>query len=169
MKKCLIRNIRLTLHIAVMYKQSLIAGFTLISILLAATTSTRAELASDINSLTIKRIERSTTGRENNNVTNFNSGERQIATNSQQSMRYVQQGWMQQKRGNNRQALFNYYQAAKLDRTNAYAFLAAGNLLGETKEGVTCMRAAVTLFQNQGNQEGYNLAVSWLEERGFND
>jgi cytochrome c-type biogenesis protein CcmH/NrfG len=143
-----------------MYKNTVVASLTFVSILLTSVASTHAELTRDINPLTIQKIERSTT------TTNDRSNQRQVATNSQQSMRYVQLGWAAQKRGNERQALIYYHKAVKLDQTNAVAFLAAGNLLGETEEGVTCIKAAVVLFQAQGNQEGYNIAVNWLEEHG---
>lgn len=159
-----------------MSKNIFIAGLTLISIFLASATSTRAELARDINSLTIQNIERSTTntGRSTTNTersttNNERGSQRQIATNTQQSMRYVQQGWAAQKSGNERQALLYYYRAVKIDRTNGVAFLAAGNLLGETEEGVTCVKAAANLFRAQGNQEGFDLAMGWLQEHGVPD
>jgi tetratricopeptide (TPR) repeat protein len=143
-----------------MYKNTIIASLTFISVLLIAVASTRAEIAKDVNSLTIKKIERSTTTRDSGNE------QRQVSPKAQQSMKYVQLGWAAQKRGNERQALIYYHKAVKLDQTNAIAFLAAGNLLGETEEGVTCVRAAVVLFQSQGNQEGYEIAMNWLQEHG---
>lgn len=153
-----------------MSKQAIIAGLTLASISLGAIASARAELANDIDPLTIKRIERQTNSNDRNAPVRDNSSERpQIATNSQQSMSYVKQGWTLQKRGNKRQALIYYYQALKADRTNAIAFLAAGNLLGSTKEGISCMKAAATLFESQGNRAGYDLAMSWLAQRGALD
>jgi tetratricopeptide (TPR) repeat protein len=155
-----------------MYKQTVIAGLTLAAISLGTVASARAELANDIDPLTIKRIESQTTssGNRNNEPVRDTSSDRpQIATNSQQSMLYVKQGWTLQKRGNKRQALVYYYQALKADRTNAVAFLAAGNLLGNTKEGITCMKAAATLFEAQGNREGYDIAMNWLAQRGAID
>ncbi len=179
-----------------MYKNTFIAGLTLLSICFATASSTRAELARDVNSLTIKSIERSTTNRDRSNQPqqdnpnqtqperntqpqerntqpqerNSQSQERnnqpQVSRKSQQSMRYVQLGWAAQKRGQQRQALLYYYQAVKLDQTNAVAFLAAGNLLGETEEGITCVKAAVALFRSQGNREGYDIARNWLEGHG---
>jgi tetratricopeptide (TPR) repeat protein len=171
-----------------MYKNTLIAGLTLLSICFATASSTRAELARDVNSLTIKSIERSTTNRDRSNQPqqdnpnqtqqerntqpqerNSQSQERNNqpqVSRKQQSMRYVQLGWAAQKRGQQRQALIYYYQAVKLDQTNAVAFLAAGNLLGETEEGITCVKAAVTLFRSQGNREGYDIARNWLEGHG---
>jgi tetratricopeptide (TPR) repeat protein len=160
-----------------MYKNTFIAGLTLLSICFATVSSTRAELARDVNSLTIKSIERSTTSRDRSNQpqqdtpTQSQPQERtsqpQVSSKSQQqSMRYVQLGWAAQKRGQQRQALLYYYQAVKLDQTNAVAFLAAGNLLGETEEGITCVKAAVALFRSQGNREGYEIARNWLEGHG---
>jgi tetratricopeptide (TPR) repeat protein len=166
-----------------MYKNTFIAGLTLLSICFATASSTRAELARDVNSLTIKSIERSTTNsdrsnqpqqdnptqsqpQERNSQPQERNSQPQVSRKSQQSMRYVQLGWAAQKRGQQRQALLYYYQAVKLDQTNAVAFLAAGNLLGETEEGITCVKAAVALFRSQGNREGYEIARNWLEGRG---
>jgi hypothetical protein len=166
-----------------MYKNTFIAGLTLLSICFATASSTRAELARDVNSLTIKSIERSTTSRdrsnqpqqdnptqsqpqERNSQPQERNSQPQVSRKSQQSMRYVQLGWAAQKRGQQRQALLYYYQAVKLDQTNAVAFLAAGNLLGETEEGITCVKAAVALFRSQGNREGYEIARNWLEGHG---
>jgi hypothetical protein len=166
-----------------MYKNTFIAGLTLLSICFATASSTRAELARDVNSLTIKSIERSTTNsdrsnqpqqdnpsqsqpQERNSQPQERNSQPQVSRKSQQSMRYVQLGWAAQKRGQQRQALLYYYQAVKLDQTNAVAFLAAGNLLGETEEGITCVKAAVALFRSQGNREGYDIARNWLEGHG---
>jgi hypothetical protein len=166
-----------------MYKNTFIAGLTLLSICFATASSTRAELARDVNSLTIKSIERSTTNsdrsnqpqqdnptqsqpQERNSQPQERNSQPQVSRKSQQSMRYVQLGWAAQKRGQQRQALLYYYQAVKLDQTNAVAFLAAGNLLGETEEGITCVKAAVALFRSQGNREGYEIARNWLEGHG---
>jgi tetratricopeptide (TPR) repeat protein len=166
-----------------MYKNTFIAGLTLLSICFATASSTRAELARDVNSLTIKSIERSTTNsdrsnqpqqdnptqtqpQERNSQPQERNNQPQVSRKSQQSMRYVQLGWAAQKRGQQRQALLYYYQAVKLDQTNAVAFLAAGNLLGETEEGITCVKAAVSLFRSQGNREGYEIARNWLEGHG---
>jgi tetratricopeptide (TPR) repeat protein len=153
-----------------MSKHILLSGLTLVSVILATAANSYAELAPGISPLTIKRIERSQTPERNNNRTyNNNYNNRQVATNSERSMQYVRLGLASQKRGNERQALIHYYSALKLDQTNAVAFMAAGNLLGETEEGITCMKAAVILFQRQGNQEGYELATAWLQERGVGE
>jgi tetratricopeptide (TPR) repeat protein len=82
-------------------------------------------------------------------------------------MGYVKMGMDAQKQGDPTQALEYYYQAVKTDQTNAVAFLLAGNLLGETEDGIACIKAARTLFQVQENQEGYELAVTWLKEHGI--
>jgi hypothetical protein len=160
-----------------MSKNTLIAGLTLLSVLLATASSAKAELAKQINSLTIKNIERSNTQeRGNPSVEQSNpqapantprrKKNNKVATNTQRSMKYVKLGWDAQQEGEKDQALLYYYKAVKADKTNAYAFMAAGNLLGHTEDGHTCMKAAVALFRNQGNQEGYNAAVNWLKEGG---
>lgn len=149
-----------------MFKHILLSGFTLVSIILTTAANSHAELAPGIDTLTIKSIQRSKapTGNNNNNYNNS-----QIAINTQRSMQYVRQGLTAQKRGDERQALLYYYRAVKTDKTNAVAFMAAGNLLGESEEGIACMKAAATLFRQQENQEGYELAMGWLQERGVAD
>jgi hypothetical protein len=144
-----------------MSKQLLISGLTLLSVLFATATSGSAELAPGVSTLTIKRIERAKAPQRSYN--------RQVASASERSMAYVRQGLAAQKDGNNRLALDYYYRAVKLDRTNAVAFMAAGNLLGDTDEGISCMKAAALLFQRQENQEGYEMATSWLAERGASE
>lgn len=145
-----------------MSKQLIISGLTFLSVVFASASSTHAELARGVNSLSIKNVSSSTTNQRRNDPP-----KQQIASNSEQSMRYVRLGMTAQKRGDERQALVYYYQAVKIDKTNAVAFLAAGNLLGETEDGIICIKAAVALFQVQGNQQGYDLAMSWLDERGI--
>lgn len=145
-----------------MSKQLIISGLTFLSVVFASASSTHAELARGVNSLSIKNVSSSTTNQRRNDPP-----KQQIASNSEQSMRYVRLGMTAQKRGDETQALVYYYQAVKIDKTNAVAFLAAGNLLGETEDGIICIKAAVALFQVQGNQQGYDLAMSWLDERGI--
>ncbi|WP_310415595.1 hypothetical protein [Chamaesiphon sp. OTE_8_metabat_110] len=130
----------------------IISSLTLASLLFVTATSTRAELAPD--ALTI---------RSNTSAPAVRHQPRQLATNSQRSMGYVKMGLDAQKQGNPNQALEYYYQAVKTDNTNAVAFLLAGSLLGETDDGIACIKAAMLLFQAQENQEGYELAVAWLK------
>jgi hypothetical protein len=153
-----------TTGIAVMFKHIFVSGLTLASILFVAATNTHAELAQNINSLTINNIDRVTT----NQPTQKAPQRRQIASNSDdRSMEYVRLGWDEQQAGNKRQALLYYYEALKLDKYNGAAFLAAGTLLGNTEEGITCMKAAAAIFEAQGNREGLDLATAWLEQRGI--
>ncbi len=158
-----------------MSKNTLVAGLTLLSVLVATASSTKAELAPQINSLTIRNIERSNTQeRANPSIEESNpqapantprrKKSRRVATNTRQSMKYVKLGWDAQQEGDKDQALLYYYKAVQSDKTNGYAFMAAGNLLGHTEDGHTCMKAAVALFRAQGNKEGYNAAVNWLQE-----
>ena len=134
----------------------IISSVTLASLLLVTAASARAELAP--NTLTIGSS-RSTPSQRHH--------QRQIATNSERSMGYVKMGMDAQKQGEPTQALEYYYQAVKTDKTNAVAFLLAGNLLGETDDGIACIKAAMLLFQAQENQEGYELAVTWLKEHNI--
>ena len=145
--------------ITVMFKQISIAG-ALISLLLATTTNARAELAPTANSLAIHRIEQPTA---------THRYQQQIASAGDRSMGYVKMGMDAEKQGDSAQALEYYYQAVTADNTNATAFLLAGNLLGETEDGIACIKAAGVLFQAQENQEGYELAMTWLQEHNVAD
>jgi tetratricopeptide (TPR) repeat protein len=137
-----------------MYRNAFIAGLTLVSILFGTAYSTRAELAAD----TIQNIEPTRT--PNN---------RRASSASDRSMRYTRMGFEAQKRGDETKALGYYTKAVEIDPTNAYAFMAAGNLLGDTKEGIICMKAAAVLFKQQENQEGYDAAIGWLQEKGISE
>jgi cytochrome c-type biogenesis protein CcmH/NrfG len=154
-----------TTGIAVMFKHIFVSGLTLASIFFVTATNTHAELARDVNSLTIKNIDRVTTKQPTQNAPQ----RRQIASNSAKSMEYTKLGIAAQKQGDEDSALLYYYQAVKLDETNAVAFLGAGTLLGWTKDGIACVQAAAILFQTQGNQEGYDLAMAWLEQHGISN
>jgi tetratricopeptide (TPR) repeat protein len=142
-----------------MLKHIFVSGLTFVSVLLATASSTHAELAANVNSLTIQGIDRSNLQQP--------SSQPQIASAGDRSMKYVEMGMAAQKEGDEKQALEYYYQAVKIDQTNAVAFLLAGNLLGDTEDGIACVKAAGVLFQAQENQEGYELAMTWLKEHGI--
>ncbi len=146
-----------------MFKSTFVSSLTLISVLLATATTAHAELAPRIDSLTIQNIERSQEAPE---VSNDDT--RQAAANHEQSMEYVQLGWAAQKKGQKEQALVYYDKALKLEETNAYAFMAVATLLGGTKDGITCMKAALVLFEQQENKEGVEIAATWLREYSAN-
>jgi cytochrome c-type biogenesis protein CcmH/NrfG len=138
-------------------KNLLLVGFTLISISFATATSAKAEFAptSQLKLTTIEDItnEESTSERT----------PKRVATNSQQSMRYLSLGVAAYKKGQNVEALQYYVKAIESDSTNGYAFMGAGTILGGSKEGILCMKAARMLFQEQGDKEGYDIATRWLQ------
>jgi tetratricopeptide (TPR) repeat protein len=145
-----------------MFRTTLISGLTLAAILLGTAHNTRAELSPSLKSSNINPTE---SNRTNNNRP---SEDRRAATNdSEQSMKYTRMGWEAQKNGETTTALKYYTQAVELDPNNGYAFMAAGSLLGQTKEGILCMKAAAMLFKQQGNQEGYTASVNLLGEWGI--
>jgi tetratricopeptide (TPR) repeat protein len=158
--KCLIKYISTHIQIAVMFKY-ICSSLTLVSLLLVTATDVRAELAPNANSLTIQNSNRS--------QSQSHRYHRQIASASDRSMGYVKMGMAAQKQGDAAQALEYYYQAVKIDKTNAVAFLLAGNLIGETDDGIACVKAAGVLFQAQDNQAGYELAMTWLKEHNVTD
>jgi tetratricopeptide (TPR) repeat protein len=153
----------LPLHpgVTVMFKTTLIAGLTLAAILLGTAHNTRAELSPSLKSSKINPTESTST---NNNRP---SEDRRAANDSEQSMKYTRMGWEAQKNGETTTALKYYTQAVELDPNNGYAFMAAGSLLGQTKEGILCMKAAAMLFKQQGNQEGYTASINLLGEWGI--
>ncbi len=145
-----------------MFRTTLISGLTLAAILLGTAHSTRAELSPSLNSLTINPTSNPTNNKRPNQ-------DRRVANNSEQSMKYTRMGWEAQKNGETTTALKYYTQAVEIDPTNAYAFMAAGSLLGQTKEGILCMKAAAMLFKQQGNEEGYTVSVNLLGEWGISE
>jgi tetratricopeptide (TPR) repeat protein len=135
--------------ITVMSKNIFISGLTFISVLLGTINNAHAALTFSADTIGI--VQAGT--KESNN-----------STTADRSMKYVDLGIAAQKRGQDRQALLYYHQALKIDETNAYAFMGAATLLGATEEGIACMKAAATLFQEQDNQEGFEVAINWLNE-----
>ena len=150
-----------TTGIHIMFKSTFVSSLTLVSVIFGTAAGTHAELAPSINSLTIQNIQRAQEAPEVKNDEG-NAEERE------QSMKYVQLGWAAQKQGKKEQALLHYDKALKLDETNAYAFMAVATLFGGTTDGITCMKAALVLFEQQENQEGVQIATAWLKEYSVN-
>ena len=147
-----------------------IASLTILSVLFGTFTSVKAELSSDVNLLKIQNIERDAdttaeepTERPTPKRSKSRANSRQLAANTQRSMEYVQLGNQSFKSGEREQAIIYYYQAAKIDQTNGYAFMGAALVAGGTKDGISCMKAAAMLFRIQKNVEAYDLANRWLE------
>lgn len=132
-----------------MSKNIFISGLTFISVLLGAVNNAHAALTFSTDTISIVQA---------------GTKESKNPTTADRSMKYVDLGIAAQKRGQDRQALLYYHQALKIDETNAYAFMGAATLLGANDEGITCMKAAATLFQEQDNPEGYEVAMNWLNE-----
>lgn len=149
-----------------MSKHILIAGLTLVSVFLTSANGSHAEIAGNINSLTIQNIERVPDDEPLDEPTPPRSTTPQSTGVNKRSLRYTELGFSAQKKGKKEQALGYYVKAVETDPANAYAFMLAGTLLGGTKEGIVCMKAAATIFRQKGDQEGYDLAVNWLEVNG---
>lgn len=150
-----------------MFKHISIAGVTLISMLLTSATSSHAEIAGSVNSLTIQNIERVPDDEPIDPPIDEPSTPRSTPGINKRSLRYTELGFSAQKKGKKEQALGYYVKAVETDPANAYAFMLAGTLLGATKEGIVCMKAAATIFRQKGDREGYDLAVTWLEANGI--
>ena len=144
-----------------MSKNTLIAGLTLLSVIFVTANNAVAELAPNVRSLTIQRMDTPSTTTEGGN------DNRQAYKENEESLRYTRLGWESQQKGEKEEALAYYVKAVEIDDHNAYAYMAAGSLLGETKEGIVCMKAAVVLFKEQENQEGYQASLAWLEEHNI--
>jgi hypothetical protein len=158
-----------------MKRNIFISGLTILSVLFATITSVKAELSPDVNLLKIQNIERDadtdaeepterTAPERSNKRSNSRRNNRQLAANTAKSMEYVQLGMEAHKAGDREKAVLYYYEAAKLDETNGYAFMGAAMVAGGTKDGITCMKTAATLFRIQKNQKLYDLATRWLEQ-----
>jgi tetratricopeptide (TPR) repeat protein len=150
-----------------MFKHISIAGLTLVSVFLASVTSSHAEIAGNVNSLTIQNIERVPDDAPIDPPVDQPSTPRSTIGVNKRSLRYTELGFSAQKKGKKEQALGYYVKAVETDPDNAYAFMLAGTLLGGTKEGIVCMKAAATIFRQKGDREGYDLAVNWLEANGI--
>jgi cytochrome c-type biogenesis protein CcmH/NrfG len=146
------------------------SGLTIISILLVTATSLKAELAPGVR-LKIQNIERDAdnTPEQQQQEPIPKKSRSRLAANSQRSMEYVQLGVQAHKSGDDAQAALYYYEALKLDKTNAYAYMGAAMLAGATKDGVICMKAAAMLFRDQDNAKGYKLATAWLRQYGIDN
>ncbi len=144
-----------------MSKNTLIAGLTLLSVIFVTANNAVAELAPSVRSLTIQRVDTPSTTTEDGN------DNRQAYKENEESLRYTRLGWEAQQKGEKESALAYYVKAVEIDDHNAYAYMAAGSLLGDTKEGIICMKAAVVLFKEQGNEEGYKASLAWLEENNI--
>jgi tetratricopeptide (TPR) repeat protein len=144
-----------------MSKHILIAGLTLVSVFFSSATSSHAEIAGNVNSLTIQNIERVPDDAPLDEPT-----PRSTIDVNKRSLRYTELGFSAQKKGKKEEALGYYVKAVETDPANAYAFMLAGTLLGATKEGIVCMKAAATIFRQKGDREGYDLAINWLEVNG---
>jgi tetratricopeptide (TPR) repeat protein len=79
-----------------------------------------------------------------------------------QSLHYVELGWNAHQKGDRETALAYYQKALEIYDENAYAFAAVAILIGHSEQGNTCMRAAAELFERQGDREGYDGAMAWL-------
>ena len=152
-----------------MFKHLIVSALTLATVLGVTATTSQAKESHQVKSLVITNATKSNNqlNRSNNKRIIDDTSNRQIASNGDRSMEYVRRGWAEQQSGNKQQALLSYYQALQLDQYNGTAFLAAGTLLGNTEEGITCIKAAALLFQVQGNQVGYDAATAWLENWGI--
>jgi tetratricopeptide (TPR) repeat protein len=162
-----------------MRKQIFCSSFAIISMLLVNATNNSSAFAAhpstartmektiNIKSQTGSSISSPENLESIDNITNSNFVPRKIASDNLQSMQYVKLALDSQKRGEITQSIYYYYEALKIDKTNAYAFLGVGTLLGNTEEGIICVQAAVLLFKDQNDHEGYYVARSLLDSYGI--
>lgn len=85
--------------------------------------------------------------------------EDETSTAREKSMEYVKSGYESEEAGNKELALANYLTAAKVDRSNGYAFLLAGRLTDDNE----LIEMAAQLFKAQRDREGYKLARQLLQ------
>jgi hypothetical protein len=85
------------------------------------------------------------------------------------SMKEFGLGWNAYKKDEHLSALEHFYEAVKLDANNPYAYMGLAIVSGKTSEyGPAFMKHAADLFEQEENQEGYDLAVEWLQATAEN-
>jgi hypothetical protein len=78
-------------------------------------------------------------------------------------------GWDAYKKDEHLGALEHFYEAVKLDDSNPYAYMGLAIVSGKTSEyGPAFMKYAAELFEQEKDQEGYDLAVEWLQATAQN-
>lgn len=83
----------------------------------------------------------------------------------ERSMEYIKQGIEAQAAGNIELALKSYSKAIQVDENNPYAYLFAGQLIGQVDKetGINCGKAAVKLSVDQRDRECYEMAIALLK------
>jgi tetratricopeptide (TPR) repeat protein len=83
----------------------------------------------------------------------------------ERSMEYIKQGIEAQEAGNAKLALESYSKAIQVDESNPYAYLFAGQLIGQVDKetGINCGKAAVKLSVDQRDRECYEMAIALLK------
>jgi hypothetical protein len=142
-------------RVIVMIRNAILSSFTLLAIILGETGNARADLSRQAIDLVSSL---------NQNIAQVNQNHKlaQLNDSRYRSMLYVKQGLIAQRQGNITDAAFNYYQAIQIDSINPHAFMGIGMLLGNTQEGLDCIKTAAILFDAEGDREGHKLAMDWL-------
>ena len=81
----------------------------------------------------------------------------------EKSMEYLKSGYNAEQDKNKEEALENYSNAIKVDRTNGWAFLLAGRLIGPNETGIKLVKTAYQLFTEQDDREGAEMALELLK------
>jgi hypothetical protein len=133
-------------------------------ILLATITTLSLTLASHIN-VAQAGLARGTDLQIHRSIDNDDAEETTATTNNRaRSMKEFGLGWNAYKKDEHLNALDHFYQAVKIDSENPYAYLGLALVSGKTsQEGVAFMTKAAELFEQEKNQEGYDLALEWLQ------
>jgi hypothetical protein len=97
-------------------------------------------------------------------IDNDDAEETKTSNDRDRSMEEFGLGWNAYQKDEHLNALEHFYEAAKIDSENPYAYLGLALVSGKTsKEGVVFMTKAAELFEREKDQEGYDLAVEWLQ------
>jgi hypothetical protein len=84
--------------------------------------------------------------------------------NRTRSMEAFSLGWTAYEKKENLNALAHFYQAYEIDETNPYGYLGLGLVSGKTsEEGIAFMKAAATLFEQEGSQAELEFCLEWLK------
>jgi hypothetical protein len=133
-------------------------------ILLATVTILSLTVGSHIN-VAQAGLARGTDLQIHRSIDNDDTEEITATTNNRtRSMEEVGIGWDAYKKEEHLGALEHFYAAVKLDSSNPYAYMGLALISGKTSEyGPAFMKKAAELFEQEEDQEGYNLAIKWLQ------
>ena len=85
------------------------------------------------------------------------------------SVKYQELAYKAQLAGDEETAFIYYTKSIQLDEQNGHSWYLIGTLLGNTEIGIKSLTVAALLFEQQGDDDCYQLAISLLKKFGAID